>query len=84
MMGGRNLRRKCEAVLEYTKMKSAEMPHVNICRLTEGSPIQSGVARRLCSVPSSLVENLCCGKENTRRDEGVFWTCDDNMHVLIV
>lgn len=37
-MGGRNLRRKCQAVLEYTKIKSDETPHVNICRVTEGSP----------------------------------------------
>lgn len=42
MMGDKNRRRKCECVLEYTKMKSDEMPHVNICRVTEAHSVRSG------------------------------------------
>jgi len=53
-------------VLEYAKMKSDEMPHVNMVtegsKVTEGSPIQSGAVRRLGQCQVHLLKTCAVGK----------------------
>lgn len=71
MMGGRNRRRKCEGVLEYTRMKSDEMPHVNICRVTE-APFSQEWQGGFVQCQVHLLKTVLWGNENEEEMERCF------------